>query len=141
MVLGGGCLCGAVRFEVRGKLGPLVYCHCATCRRANGSAFAANAPVRTRYVEWLAGREAMTEYESSPGKFRAFCRRCGSPVYSRVVADPTTLRIRIGTLDGDPGRRALAHFWVSTKASWFEITDALPQYPEGTVTEADAGQK
>jgi hypothetical protein len=128
-------MCGTVRFALHGKLGPFIYCHCATCRRANGSAFAANAPVRTRYVEWLTGRETITEYESTPGKFRAFCGRCGSPVYSRLVADPEILRIRIGTLDGDPERRAFAHFWVSAKAPWFEITDGLPQYPEGKLTE------
>jgi len=43
----GGCLCGGVRFRVKGKLGPAAYCHCQQCRRASGSAFAANAPART----------------------------------------------------------------------------------------------
>jgi hypothetical protein len=127
-----------VRFALHGKLGPAIYCHCESCRRASGAAFAANAPVRLRYVEWLAGREGITEYESTPGKFRAFCGRCGSPVYSRFVSDPEILRIRLGTLDGDPQRRAFAHFWVSDKAPWFEITDGLPQYPEGQLADAEA---
>ena len=80
--------------------------------------------------EFLAGLDGVTEYESSPDKFRAFCSRCGSPVYSRTTADPDHLRIRLGLLDQDPGRRALAHVWVSSKAPWFEITDRLPQFPE-----------
>jgi hypothetical protein len=105
------------------------------CQRANGSAFAANAPIRARYLEWLAGREAITEYESSPGKFRAFCSRCGSPIYSRVAAEPDAFRIRLGALDGDPERRALGHFWVSSKTCWYEIAVDLPQYPEGTMTD------
>ena len=86
--------------------------------------------VRSRYLVWVSGRDGIREYESSPGKLRAFCARCGSPIYSRRVADPDTFRIRFGLLDGDPGRRALAHFWVSARAPWFEITDELPQYPE-----------
>lgn len=133
-MLQGRCLCGTVRFEIAGKVGPLAYCHCGMCRRANGSAFGANVPVRARYLTWLAGRDGITEYESSPGKFRAFCARCGSPIYSRLEADPETFRIRVGTVDGDPGRRPAAHFWVSAKAPWYEITDDLPQYPEGVVT-------
>jgi hypothetical protein len=133
--LTGRCLCGTVRFALTGKLGPVAYCHCTTCQRANGSAFAANAPARARYVTWLGGREAITEYESSPGKFRAFCSRCGSPVYSRRDAEPDLFRIRLGTLEGDPGRRPWAHFWVASKAPWFEIADGLPQYPEGVMTE------
>jgi hypothetical protein len=131
--LTGRCMCGDVRFEVHGKPGPVAYCHCQTCRRANGTAFAANAPVRAHYLKWIAGREGIREYESSPGKFRAFCSRCGSPVYSRRADDPETFRIRLGTLDGDPGRRAFAHFWVSEKAPWFEITGDLPRHPEDTI--------
>jgi hypothetical protein len=48
-MLEGGCLCGEVRFRITGKLGPLAYCHCKMCQRASGSAFAANASVRTRH--------------------------------------------------------------------------------------------
>jgi len=130
-MLEGGCLCGGVRFRISGKLGPAGYCHCRECRRASGSAFAANAPVRTAYFALSAGTELVSEYESSPGKFRAFCTRCGSPLYSRRDSEPELRRIRLGTLDADPERRPLAHVWVSEKAPWYEITDALPQLPKG----------
>ena len=130
-MLEGGCLCGGVRFRVTGKLGPAGYCHCKQCQRASGSAFASNAPTRTRYFALTSGAELVTEYESSPGKYRAFCARCGSPVYSRRDSEPELRRLRLGTLDSDPGRRPLAHVWVSAKAPWHEITDSLPQYAEG----------
>ena len=55
-------------------------------------------------------------------------------MYSRRADDPDTYRIRLGTLDGDPGRRAFGHFWVSEKAPWFEITDEIPQYPKDTIS-------
>ena len=130
-MLEGGCLCGGVRFRVTGKLGPAGYCHCKQCQRASGSAFASNSPVRTSYFALTSGAELVTEYESSPGKYRAFCRRCGSPVYSRRDSEPELRRIRLGTLDADPERRPLAHVWVGSKAPWHEITDSLPQFAEG----------
>jgi len=37
----GGCLCGAVRYEVRGALRPIVMCHCSQCRRMTGHVMAA----------------------------------------------------------------------------------------------------
>jgi hypothetical protein len=129
-MLEGGCLCGGVRFRVTGKLGPAGFCHCQQCRRASGSAFAANAPVRTRYFALTAGADLVSEYESSPGKFRAFCRRCGSPLYSRRDSEPEIRRLRLGSFDGDPGRRPLAHVWVVSKAPWYSIEDSLPRYPE-----------
>ena len=130
-VITGRCLCGNVRFQITGSLGPIVHCHCAQCRQATGTAFATNANVRRDEIAFTSGFDGITQYESSPGKFRAFCSRCGSPIYSRTDSDPDHLRIRLGTLDGEPGRRSLAHCWVSSKAPWFAITDALPQFPEG----------
>ena len=130
----GGCLCGTIRYRITGKLGPVIYCHCSQCRRASGSAFAANAPVRTKYLEWEKGEDFIQEYESSPGKLRAFCRHCGSALYSRRRDRPDERRIRLGTLDGDPERRSVGHFFASSKAPWYEIEDDLPQYAGATPT-------
>ena len=130
-MLSGGCLCGAVRFTVSGKLGPVVHCYCRTCRKAQGSAFATTAPLRFKYFTLVSGVGSVTEYESSPGKRRCFCRICGSPLWSRRESEPDILRIRLGLLDSDPERRPLAHVWVSEKAPWYEITDTLPQAQRG----------
>src|SRR6185369_10377802 len=129
--MNGECLCGGVRIEISGKVGPLVYCHCSQCRKASGTAFAANADVRRKYWQFAAGEDLVREYESSPGKFRAFCSRCGSPIYSRTRDAADTLRVRFGILNADPERRPLAHFHVASKAPWFEITDGLPQFAGG----------
>jgi hypothetical protein len=130
-MLEGGCLCGGVRFRITGRLGPAVYCHCKMCQRASGSAFAANAPARTAYFQLVSGEDLVSEYESSPGEFRAFCRVCGSPVYGRRDSEPEIRRIRLGSLDSDPERRPLAHVWLASKAPWCAIEDSLPQYPGG----------
>jgi len=137
-MLTGSCLCGRVRFEIHGKPGPFGYCHCKMCQRANGTAFSANVPVRSKYLKWIGGRDTIAEYESSPGQFRAFCSRCGSPVYSRRDAAPDAFRIRLGTVDGDPERRSVGHFWVSSKAVWLELADGLPQHPGGSPSHSDA---
>jgi hypothetical protein len=127
-VIEGSCLCGSVRFEISGRLGPVGYCHCSQCRKASGSAFAANASVRRNHLSFRSGEEKIREYESSPGKYRAFCSACGSPLYSRTEQDPESRRIRLGTLDSDPGRRPMAHVFVASKAPWHEITDDLPRF-------------
>jgi hypothetical protein len=118
-MLTGRCLCGGVRIEIEGSLGPVVQCHCSLCRRASGTAFATNASVRADSFRAAAGAELVREYESSPGYFRAFCSRCGSPLYGSGERFPELRRVRLGVLDGDPGARPAAHVWVGSKAPWF----------------------
>jgi len=126
----GSCLCGTVRYEIRGELGPIVLCHCAQCRKAQGSAFAANAVVRAQDFSIVAGREALAAYESSPGKKRHFCARCGSPIISTRDSVPDVVRLRIGTLDSAVPNPPSAHIFTRSKAGWYEILDALPQHAE-----------
>ncbi|MFN3650982.1 MAG: GFA family protein [Armatimonadota bacterium] len=126
----GSCLCGAVRYEIEGELGPFVFCHCARCRKANGSAFNAATGVATDRFRVVAGRDSLAEFQSSPGVYRVFCGGCGSPLYSRRDYMPETIRLRIGTLDTPVEGRPAAHIFVSERAEWFEICDDAPQYPE-----------
>jgi hypothetical protein len=129
-MLTGKCLCGGVRYEITGPVTGGVFCHCSQCRRANGSAFAANAGVAKQHWKVVAGDDLLHGFESSPNKFRWFCSRCGSPIYSVIPSDPNTIRIRLGTLDDDPGIRPGFHIFVGSKAPWFEIHDSLPQFQE-----------
>lgn len=129
--LEGGCLCGAVRFRLSGPPGPVVLCHCGQCRKAQGSAFAANAPVRSADFHLTAGQDSLASHVSSPGKRRSFCRHCGSPIHSQRDDRPEVLRLRIGSLDDSPASAALrptAHIHTASRAPWWEIDDALPRH-------------
>lgn len=128
-MLEGSCLCGAIAYRIAGKLGPITLCHCAQCRKAQGSAFVAAATVRTAEFSLTRGGEVLRRYESSPGKVRAFCANCGSPIYSQRASEAETLRLRVGTLDTPISAKPAAHIWVEGKAEWDEICDAIAQYP------------
>jgi len=126
----GRCLCGAIRYRITGTVGPIGLCHCTYCRRASGSAFASNATIARGDFELMTGADVLREYESTPGKHRSFCSRCGSPIYARHERAREALRIRVGTLDGDPGARPSNHYDVASKAPWYTIADDLPQSPD-----------
>jgi hypothetical protein len=125
----GSCLCRAIQYEIDGELGYFGYCHCTSCRKASGSAHAANAPVRRSEFRLVSGAAEIREFESSAGKTRAFCSRCGSPIYAVLQANMDIIRIRLGTLDTPFAGRPKAHTWVTDKAAWEPIDDGLPQFP------------
>ena len=124
----GGCLCGAVRFEINGPIRHIVHCHCSQCRKAQGSAFATNGIVNASDFRMLAGANELTGYESTPGQTKYFCKTCGSPILSKTASKPDQVRIRLGSIDSDIRERPEAHIFASSKANWEEITGDLPQY-------------
>lgn len=127
--LPGSCLCGAVAFRVTGALDDVDLCHCSQCRRANGGAFNVAVIVGTEQVRFLS-REALREYSAVPGKYRAFCGTCGSPVYSRRDDLPGTLRLRGGTIVDLPAPSRLRHIYFGSRWPWIESIFAAPKCEE-----------
>jgi hypothetical protein len=126
--LSGSCLCGQVRFRIDEVAGAYVHCHCRSCRKASGSAFAANLPVPVDAFSILQGREHIRYFESSPGKRRHFCSQCGSPLYTTVDARPDTVRVRLGTVDTPFSDAPVAHIFTDEKAPWHTIHDDRPRF-------------
>ncbi len=124
----GSCLCGEIAFEVDQLAGPIGHCHCKTCRKAHAAPFASTARVNREHFRWLRGESSLGAFESSPGKLRRFCTKCGSHLMAEWLAQPQVI-VRIATLDDDPGVTPVAHIWTSHDVEWLQ-TDGLPHYAE-----------
>jgi hypothetical protein len=129
-VLTGSCLCGGVRYEIKGPLSGALNCHCSMCRKAHGAAFRSRARVKAADFRWVQGEDLLSWYETSPGNHRGFCRVCGTKLLSRFDFDPIAYGLPLGALDEDPGVKPKRHVFVAYKAPWYEITDNLPQHEE-----------
>lgn len=121
----GACLCGATRFAVAGSLATVVLCHCTQCRRGNGGAFNVAVVVSTDQVTFQ-DRGNIKEYESSLGKVRAFCGICGSPVYSRRLDRPNTMRLRGGLIVDLPAPSGLRHIYRDSRWPWIDTIEFAP---------------
>jgi len=99
----GGCLCGALRFEARGKPLWIAHCHCRSCRRNTGSAFATFVGYKREQFRVIKG--ALQNYTSSPGVARSFCGTCGTPL-----------------------TYAAAHVHVGERLPWLHLDDGLPRF-------------
>lgn len=134
----GRCLCGSFEYAVEGWFGDVRYCHCSQCRRGNGTAFSANAKIHRSRWRLEGPRDRITEYEHKPGRFKAFCATCGSPLYARSDHDVDDIRVRLGGFEGALEVRITGQVWVGSKAEWYRIEDSLRKYPEGLPPEDDA---
>ena len=118
------CLCGGVRYTLSAAADTLNICYCHQRRRANGSAFHAVLVVPVDSVTFD-GSPAITEYQSSPGKFRAFCASCGSPLYSRRDDAPDLYRLRAGLIEELPAPIELSQQHRAETWPWLNRVAAL----------------
>ena len=127
----GGCLCGAVRYQVRGALRPVVMCHCTQCRRVTGHVMAATAAYRADFE--LLAAEGLAWYRSSDEARRGFCARCGSTLFWDGRGR-NYLSIAAGTLDDSTGLATACHIHVTDKGGYYEIEPGVPQSADGRFT-------
>ena len=125
--ISGSCLCGGIRYEAVGPLETMARCHCTQCRKASGAEFATNATVAASGFRFLNGEELLRSYESSPGNWRCFCERCGSPILKRTTDSPRTVRLRLGCLDTDLDQKPIVRVFVGEKLGFTEILDDIPR--------------
>ena len=125
----GRCLCGALRYQIDGPFVDMVHCHCSMCRKHHGAPFATWAVAPLSGFRWIGDTATLASYQSSAKGHREFCSVCGS--VAPLLDEGIGLAIApAGNLEGDPGIRPTKHMFVASKAAWYAISDALPQYDE-----------
>ncbi len=126
----GGCLCGAVEYEIEGDALAFYHCHCQRCRKANGTGHASNVRVNTSGINWLRGRESIASYKVPEAeRFRNdFCRHCGSPL-PRDFTDRGFVVLPAGTLDSELPDIPASRIFCGSRVSW-SCEDDLPAYAE-----------
>jgi hypothetical protein len=128
----GRCLCGAVRYEVRGPLRDVLVCHCVECRRWSGHLGAFSAAREDDLV--LLDDHALRWIDSPESDRRArrgFCGECGSSLFWRA-AEGDRIHIAAGTLDRPTGLRVGGHGGVPEDVDWDEPLDGLPREIDST---------
>jgi hypothetical protein len=119
----GGCLCGDVRYTVRGEPVHVGRCHCADCRKESGSTY-------TIYGHWpLEAFELTGELATYEG--RGFCPRCGSRLLDPPEAGSTLVEIRLGSLDEAPfDLKPQTEVWVKRREHWLPPVEGAAQFTE-----------
>ena len=121
----GSCLCGGVRYEVRGPLRDVIACHCSQCRKTSGHFVAATQARNADLILVVAA--TLRWYRSSETAERGFCSRCGGNLFWRESAPGTdVISIMAGTLEIPTGLRIAEHIFTVDKSDYYDIGEAAP---------------
>jgi hypothetical protein len=124
MSASGGCLCGAVLYEVDGPLRDVLVCHCERCRRTHGHV-AAYAECADRDLV-LVEADGLCWYVAD-GRARGFCSGCGASLFWREEGGDRT-SISAGTLDPPTGVRTVAHIYTASQGDYYVIEGDLERH-------------
>ena len=125
-MLDGGCLCGATRYQAT-DYDRIVHCHCQTCKKATGAAFATWVCVKLAVFHEVHGEAKFRR--SSQGCSRGFCPECGTPLFMKYDGDGE-VAVSLGSLDRPEVVSPDYSIWTSERLVWTNCIDAsLPQFP------------
>lgn len=130
----GGCLCGSVRFTVKGTPLCAEWCHCRECQRSSGATAIPWAIWPKSAFHVTEGAAHLACFNSSYRGQRHFCRVCGATLH---MVDPTeddagTVGVPATALDDPAIAPPTCHGWVSERVSWAHLDDGLPTHEKDT---------
>ncbi len=126
----GGCMCGAVRFELISEPTAFVACHCRECQYVSGGAPAFSLPIASDQIRMIGGEPKIFENKADSGNsvWRSFCPDCGTPLFAGSSARPERSVVKAGALDDPNGLKLLANVWTSSAPDWAHLDPAIPHF-------------
>jgi hypothetical protein len=125
----GGCLCGALRYEVRGAPDSQGLCFCADCRKASGSAFIPFLLFPASAVRFR-GETLHSIAKSIRGgeAVRNHCAQCGGLVFGGIVGKDSSHTIYAGSLDDPSLFQPKVAIFARDKPDWVAMPAGLKTF-------------
>jgi hypothetical protein len=130
-IISGSCLCGHIKYEYSGKLGPSSYCHCTDCRKVTGTAYLVSVRFETKDFKIITRNSTKnyTKYSDSGIEItREFCPECGSPLFTFSPSHPDYVYVKAGSLDDPSIVKPLYQSWTDSKVEWANIPKDIKSF-------------
>lgn len=129
MKASGGCLCGAVRYEIDGEPLFMGVCHCRDCQKATGAGHAPGMSFRRKQVR-ITGETRTFAVPGSSGQPmpRHFCPTCGSLLFTEPATLPGMINVTAGTLDDPSLFQPQAAIYTRDRQAWDHLQGSLAEY-------------
>jgi hypothetical protein len=116
----GGCLCGAVRYRIDADPIFQFACHCRDCQRATGGSptYGVIIPKAGLTITEGEPRGYASHGDSGAQVERQFCGACGSPLFSKLEAQPDLMVVKVGSLDNPSFFKVGLDMWMSAAQPW-----------------------
>lgn len=129
----GGCLCGAIRYEVKSDPVRVANCHCDDCRKATGASFATNVFVKAEDVVVVQGSPRRFQHSADSGSTmtKEFCADCGSQLFGFGSRGQGIKHVKVGSIDDASFVRPAVDVFVSKALPFIRLPDDTEHFEKG----------
>jgi hypothetical protein len=127
----GGCVCGAVRYELLEDPMFTQACHCTHCQRSTGSAFMLSLVLELGNIKIQNGQPQVCPFTGGSGQKYDLnvCSACGTALWGNRQGQSRGLAyLRAGTLDETRKLKPQAHIYTASKQEWVQLSDGAPAF-------------
>lgn len=125
----GGCMCGQIRYELRGEATWVWQCYCRDCQQATGTGHTTIAAYHHENVSLVGSPQHYTTIGDTGGRVtRHFCANCGSRLFTTGDLPGPLWIFQSGTLDDPNSVSPTAAIYVKDRIAWDHVPAGLPQY-------------
>jgi len=125
----GGCLCGAIRYEIRGEPLFVSQCCCKDCQKATGTGHTTILGIHNSQLEIAGTPQTFTNRGESGGAVtRHFCGTCAGRLYTSGDLPGEVIMVQVGSLD-EPGQVSPQNvIYVKDAVAWDFFDPSLPKF-------------
>ena len=118
------CLCGKVKFMVKGNLRHVLNCHCSQCMKTHGN-FAAYTSTLEDNLKFIS-KKTLKWYRSSQKAKRGFCNKCGASIFFKFI-NSDTISISAGLFKNPTSLMEKMNIFVKNKLDYYKLNSTLPK--------------
>jgi hypothetical protein len=115
----GGCLCGAVRFTATPANRDVGACHCSMCRKWSAGPFLVLDCGTSLKID---DASQLGVYRSSEWAERCFCKKCGTPLFYRLVGKDLYFASAEAFDDRD-GYAFVSQIFIEEKPAYYDFAN------------------
>lgn len=127
----GSCFCKEVQYRITSSIRMAVNCHCNSCKKAGGGAFASFAVVREKRLEITSGKQHLATYQLGESVTKHFCSRCGTPIFNRNDHFPGYCMVTLGSLDTPAAVVPSVNIHCESRLAWVTLDDKMQDFAQG----------
>ncbi len=129
MSIEGGCYCGEIRYQISAEPQSAIQCHDRECQYITGGYPNAIIVVDQSHFSYSKGQPSefsRSDLEAPVTRF--FCSTCGTAIGTRSPRRPTSMIVKVGTLDDPSIFKPQAAIFTVDKQHFHTLPKDVPSF-------------